>query len=350
MVKFKLPKTREMLRREAATWLARLQSRSDPQVERKFRRWRDRDPAHAQAFERVASSYQQAGLLRYSALASARAAPQPIRSPAPKYAWATAAALVLIVSAALYLARGTALWTSGTEAVMLSTKVGEIRRFSLADGSKVTLDTATAVEVEIGRAGRRALVRTGRARFEVTKGNRPFVIEAGNSISSAAGAVLDVEKFGDQARVDVVAGSARIGGSGPSGKQLSIQAGESVTAAHGRDVAQYSRASGPDWTRGMLEFDGTPLEAAVALANRYSNRKIVLSAGLDGLRVTGAFRAGDIGGLASALAEAFHLTLARTSEGNLVLSPSAKTSAPRPRLIEGPPRAAAKEPPRAGAE
>jgi transmembrane sensor len=312
-----------MLRRDAAAWLARLQSRRDPEIERKFRRWRDRDPAHAEAFERVAASYQQAGLLRYSALASVPAgAPRPASARAPTYAWAAAAALILLFSAGIYLVLGSGRWTSGTEAVMLSTRIGEIRRISLSDGSKVTLDTATSVEVEIGRMGRRALVKAGRARFEVEKAKRPFVIQAGDSFATAQGAVLDVEKFGNRARVDVLAGSAKIGGSGARGAELPLAAGETMTAVSGHGVQRHSLGSAPDWTHGMLEFDGTPLAPAVELANRYSKSKIRLSAGLEGLRVTGAFRAGDIRGLANALAEAFHLTVARTSEGNLILSRS----------------------------
>ena len=59
----------------------------------------------------------------------------------------------------------------------------------------------------------------------------------------------------------------------------------------------------------MLEFDGTPLEMAVELANRYSDRKIVIAPDLAALRVTGAFRAGDTRGLARALARAFDLSL-----------------------------------------
>lgn len=311
-----------MLRRDAAAWLARLQSRRDPEIEQKFRRWRDRDPAHAEAFERVAASYRQAGLLRYSAEAygSTGAGARPIRSRSLGYAWAAGAAVILLFSAGLFLLLGSGLWTSGTEAVMLSTKVGEIRSVSLSDGSKVTLDTATDVEVEIGRMGRRVLVKTGRARFDVAKSRRPFVIEAGGSIAAAAGSVLDVEESGSQVRVDVLAGSAKIVEPRAGGSELNLAAGETATVANGRAAEKRSLHAGPDWTRGMLEFDGTPLGAAVELANRYSKNKILLSADLEELRVTGAFRAGDVQGFAEALAEAFHLRVARTREGNLLLS------------------------------
>jgi transmembrane sensor len=311
-----------MLRRDAATWLARLQSRRDPDIEQKFERWRSLHPANAEAFERVAASYRQAGLLRHSALAAASyaAVPRPERPRTLTYALAAAAALIMFLFAGLYLFLGSGLWTSGTEAVMLSTGIGEIRSVRLSDGSKVTLDTSTSLEVEIGQMGRRILIKTGRARFDVARSTRPFVIEAGISIASAQGAVLDVEELGNQVRVDVLAGSARIGEPGAGGSGLNLAAGETATAALGRGAEKHSLKAAPDWTSGMLQFDGTPLGTAVELANRYSKSKILLSAGLQELRVTGAFRAGDIEGFAGALGEAFHLKLARTREGNLLLS------------------------------
>lgn len=310
-----------MLRREAATWLARLQSRRDPEIENKFHRWRDRDPAHAEAFERVAASYQQAGLLRYSALAAvpSRAVARS-RFRAPSYSWSLAAALMLLVSAGIYLTLAREFWTGGTEAVMLSTKVGEIQSFNLADGSKVTLDTASRVEIEIGHLGRRAVVKAGRARFDVANAGGPFIIEAGSSVASATGSVLDVEESGNEARVDVLAGSARIGWSGAGGSALRLAPGEAIMAVRGSPIEKRSVGPAPDWTRGMLEFDGTPLGAAVALANRYSNSKIVLSQGLEKLRITGAFRAGDNLGFARTLAAAFHLSVSRDRKGDFVLS------------------------------
>jgi transmembrane sensor len=81
----------------------------------------------------------------------------------------------------------------------------------------------------------------------------------------------------------------------------------------------------------MLQFDGIPIEAAVAVANRYSNRKIIISDDVAQLRVTGAFRAGDTPGLAKALAAAFHLSLSVNSAGDLILSnPGARPPPKKP--------------------
>jgi transmembrane sensor len=311
-----------MLRREAARWLARLQSERDPDVRRKFERWRA-DPRHAAAFERVNRTYQQAGLLRHSpALGPTQQAPAiPRGRPQLRPALAAAAAAAVLVPVAAVLVRGGAFPFRGTDAVMLATGVGEIRQFDLADGSRVTLDTATKVDIEIGRHRRSAHLRHGRARFQVARAAVPFVIETAGSTASTRGGVIDVERIGEEGRVQVLAGNADVSGAGPAqGPHVAIGAGEGVTVGQDGAGQKDVLAAGPDWTRGMLQFDGTPLAQAVALANRYSDRHILVSRDLNALQVTGAFRAGDTAGLAEALAAAFGLSLQHRSDGDLILS------------------------------
>lgn len=314
-----------MLRRQAANWLARLQSGRDPEAERKFSRWYSADPAHAEAFERVRRSYEQAGLLRQSPIASAPMPGAGERKPSaarlnPRYNWAAAAALAILVPAAL-LAIGRGISLGGTNAVMLVTRVGEIRRVALDDGSRVTLDTATSLEIQVRGGRRRALLNRGRARFEIARGDGPFVIQAGSTVVSSAHAIVDVERSGPQASVEVRSGTADVRGAGQSAvAELTLAAGEGARPTATAALQKHGLLPGPDWTRGMLEFDATPLGSAVALANRYSARQIIVEENLDQLRVTGAFRAGDTTGLAKALAEAFRLSLEKNAQGDLVLS------------------------------
>ena len=322
---FRPPKTRGMLRREAASWLARLQSGREPDIEHKFQRWHDRDPRNAAAFERVTRSYDQAGLLRQSSIVAS----DQHEPPATKTAWkplpalAAAVAIIILVPAGFVVLRNPGPPFGGTEAVMLMTQVGEIRQVDLADGSKVTLDTATKVEVEVGRSRRGAHLRYGRARFQVAQADTPFVVETGNSTITTREGVIDVEQGAQEDRVEVLAGAADV--RAPNGTDVS---GVTLARGHGATVnsggAEQTGALGPktDWTKGMLQFDGTPLPGAIALANRYSARHIILAGDLSGLRVTGAFRAGDTIGLAKALAAAFGLSLEQRTDGNILLSRS----------------------------
>jgi transmembrane sensor len=318
-----------MLRREAANWLARLQSGRDPDIENKVRRWRDADPRHAEAFDRVRRSYEQAGLLRHSPGAASGGHGPAIRKPERRArpAFAAAAAIAVLVPVGALLLRGGSLPLAGTNAMMLMTNVGEIRQVKLADGSTVTLDTATKVDVEIGRSRRGAHLRYGRARFQIAKSGEPFVVETASSTIAAQHAVIDVEQVGRQGRVQVLAGAADVGGSGQDqASRVTLDAGEGVTLGPGGPEQKGAVASVPDWPRGMLQFDGTPLADAVALANRYSEHKIIVTGDVGALRVTGAFRAGDTIGFARALAAAFHLSLRGTPSGDFLLSAAAVSS------------------------
>ena len=305
-----------MLRREAAGWLARLQSGREPDVEAKFRRWYGADPTHAAAFERVRRSYDQAGLLRNLDLPSlpASGAAPAATARNPRYAMAAAVAAILLVPAAmLTIGRGGLPFGSPT-VLMLATRVGEIREVGLSDGSRVTLDTASAVEIDLSRAHRRATLRKGRVRLAVATGDKPFVIEAGSATVTTNNGTVDVA---EQGRVDVLRGDADVRQA--DGRTISLTAGQTIAGGAGKVEREPSGAA-PDWTQGMLQFDGTPLPSAVALANRYWAHRIILGAGLEQVRVTGAFKAGDAAGFAKALAAAFHLSLRENPDGDLILS------------------------------
>lgn len=322
---FRLPKTRGMLRREAASWLARLQSGRGADVERKFEQWLA-DPRHAETFDRVRRSYEQAGLLRHSPMA-ASGEHEPASATSrwqPRPALAAAAAALVLMPLGLLLIRGGDAPFASTDTVLLMTAVGEIREFSLPDGSKVTLDTSTRVDLEIGRSRRNAHLRYGRARFRIAPAAAPFLVETAGTTVSARQGVIEVEQGARQERVEVLAGAADVRRSDRrQDRNVPLAAGRALTIDSSGAERVGAVAPGAEWTGGMLQFDGTPLAEAVALANRYSHRHIVLAGPIGTLRITGAFRAGDTAGLAKALAAAFHLSLRQDPDGDLVLSPSA---------------------------
>jgi transmembrane sensor len=153
-------------------------------------------------------------------------------------------------------------------------------------------------------------------------GQAPFVVQAGNATVTSDGSSFDVALEAQQTGIDVVSGRADVRNTNNAASTAQIIRAGEIVAATASGVRQTGApAGGTQWVRGMLQFDGTPLETAVEVANRYSEHKIVLSGELGQERVTGAFRAGDVPGLAKALAAAFHLSLVRAHDGELFLSP-----------------------------
>ncbi len=90
------------------------------------------------------------------------------------------------------------------EPLVLSTKRGEVRKVTLADGSVVTLDTDSRLLVWI-RSDRRDLeLDHGRVHFEVAHDrSRPFTVVADGSTTTALGTSFDVERR-TRCRVNIV--------------------------------------------------------------------------------------------------------------------------------------------------
>ena len=75
------------------------------------------------------------------------------------------------------------------------------------------------------------------------------------------------------------------------------------------------------WQRGLIVFDGTPLEDALAEVDRYTTAKfIVADDRIRHVRLGGDFRAGDVDGLLSTLRKNFYIDSRRDAQGRIVLT------------------------------
>jgi len=314
---------RERLRREAADWVARLQGPATEADRAAFRRWRDSDPANAAAYDRVKAAYDDSALLALTEVGrQRRLALEPRRrSSTFRYAIAAGVATVALISGVMLAGRFETA-RSSEELILYATNAGEIREVGLPDGLRMILDTRTSVMVDIGGERRRVTLRDGRARFAVAAANgRPLVVEAGRVRAEATASVFDVALIDGQATVQAIEGSVEVRMEPPQGDAIRLRSGELIgiptTGEPSRGVGAQAR-----WPERMLAFDDVPLGRAIAEANRYAGRRIVLAdPALERLRVTGTFRAGDLEGLARSLAEAFGLRLDAASRGELVLHP-----------------------------
>ena len=312
---------RERLRREAADWVARLQGPATEADRAAFQRWRDSDPAHAAAYDRVQAAYDDSALLALTEVGrQRRLALEPRRRLSTlRYAIAAGVATVALISGVMLAGRFETA-RSSEELILYATNAGEIREVGLPDGSRMTLDTRTSVSVDIGRERKRVTLRDGRARFVVAAADGgPLVVEAGRVRAEATGSVFDVALIDGQATVQAIEGSVAVRMDTPQSDEIRLRSGEMIgMAATGEPIR--GTGSQARWPEGMLAFDDVPLGRAIAEANRYGNRRIVLAdPTLERLRVTGTFRAGDLEGLARSLAEAFGLRLNAAQSGELVL-------------------------------
>ena len=300
--------------REAAEWLARLRG-GEPGEQRAFENWYSADHAHADAYDRVLASWEATGGLTTF---------EPGR-PALRRHWMLAvAAVAAIVLVCVGLGTGRNVTPrSGSDAVALTTSTGEIRTVALADGSRVTLDTQSAISAEFDASRRQVRLLRGRAHFDVNSEPRPFVIATDAGAISTGGAGVDVSIDGSTTRVGLLSGTAKIRPTSQSASLFRLLPGRSVVV--GRDgllepPTAFS-ASDTRWTNGMLSFEDAPLSRVIALANRYSATQIVLAdPALGTLKFTGTFKARDSLALARMIAAMFGLHCEEADSRRLKLS------------------------------
>lgn len=215
-------------------------------------------------------------------------------------------------------------FVSPARAETFETGRGDIRRFTLADGSRVTLDTDSRVEVTIDRRRRHALLRKGRARFDVVADARSFTIAAGNGNVTASEGQIDVGMGLDrQVELRLRSGSARVSAherasqTGRSDMPLTID--RPVLYAQGDFAPQFVAvpvADTRDWPSGWIEYRKVSLGELVRQANRYAKSPIVLDdALLADLSASGRFKLTETSRFADRIAELFALRVSRQSDG-----------------------------------
>jgi len=286
---------RQRARAEAGAWLARLRSElRTPADEAGFQAWLAQDAHHRDAFAAVTSAFEAAGAVAAQADASRPAARFGRRE------------LVAAGAAAAIAGAGGLIWRS-TEAGLIRTGVGQMRRTALADGSQVMLDTLSVVRVRFSSERRLVQLLQGRARFEVAKDvARPFIVSAGAREVIALGTVFTVSRVAQETSVFLEEGRVvvRDVADGATDRPLApgdrlVFAGASVTPVRDRPASDLVSA----WQTGRAYFDGVTLAEAVAEMNRYNRRRIeVADPAAAGLRLSGVFRTGDPDAFAQSVA------------------------------------------------
>ena len=318
---------------EAASWLARLREAPTLAEQQAFETWYAADPEHADAYDIVLGGWVASGKMAAAhGDQSLDQRPRANRQSRTGYAM-VAAALLLVVLTWFGLNQMGLFGRAARPSAELASSVGEIRTFALSDGSRVTLDTDSLLQIAFTTTERRLQLTRGRARFDVAHDPaRPFIVLAGGGSIAAHGTVFDVAIADARVTVALWRGSVEVrqkseptGASGPVAKRMLVP-GQAVTMSLAEPLAplQSLRPLEARWVSGMLSFENARLADVVAAANRYSMTRIILTNAVSrDLRFTGAFKATDAAGLAKMLAATFALRLSQDAKGNFLLAASA---------------------------
>ncbi|WP_417485696.1 FecR family protein [Maricaulis sp.] len=157
-----------------------------------------------------------------------------------------------------------------------STGRGEMQTRVLADGSTVTLNTASRIEVSFSDYERRIALPQGEALFEVTHDpSRPFIVAAGGYEVRAIGTAFNVYTRDDgRTMVTVVEGIVQAHDTVAPASPALLHAGDQVELAPGTPLPAPLRVDADlavAWRSGRLVFDGRRLADVVDEFRRYGD-------------------------------------------------------------------------------
>ena len=324
---------------QAAHWWVVFHGGGASSVERQeFAQWVVRSPARVEAYLRVARVHSAltrkdlrwpktpaAALVREALTAPHDPTPLPVQRTRPERARSRRlpafAGLGLV--AAVLLAVGV-VWhfLSGPE--QFQTKFGERLSVVLADGSRVTLNTDSKIEVLFRSNLRIVHLVQGEALFDVVhEARRPFEVRVGKAIMRDLGTRFDVDRRRERTIVTVVEGRVGIIATGSAGGNVGklpelsatdraiIDNEGSIQLHHAINAAETT-----GWLHGSLVFQRRPMGEVADEFNRYNPQQIkIRSPALRKLEITGTFRSDDLASFLAYIADIPGVRIAKDASG-----------------------------------
>lgn len=331
---------------EAAEWFVRLQADLPREERTEFVVWLRESPVHIAEMIRVAQVH---GVLeKFDDWASVgspegsyetmvvplpvqRVRPEPSSSlpQSPRSADFSAHRLLpsIVVVASVLLLMGGALLLRDWRGQVIETVRGERREVVLEDGTRLQIDPETRVRVLYNHEVRKVLLEAGRSLFHVAKSpNRPFLVQAGDTVVRAVGTTFGVDRESRDVIVTVTEGTVSVTSQAQgtaAAQPLPVGPSEQSSTPSGRrDVPSGSRSrpvlltanqqltvgnSGPArsvravdgekelaWAEGRLIFHDDSIDKVIAEFNRYNHMQLsATDPALEKETVTGVFGAGD---------------------------------------------------------
>lgn len=294
----------------AAHWFARMGATpGDATMQRQFQHWHDENPLHPWAWERVALLQAQLGnakgALGYQVLDRAGRASFGRRG--------------VLKTVALGVGLSALGWAGYREAPVLladlRTGTGERLTRTLADGSTLVLNTASAVDIVFNAEARLILLREGEIFIQTAKDARPFIVRSAQGEMQALGTRFSVRQQDGVTQLGVFQHAVAVRPQGAPGEQTIIDSGQAVSFNARTLFDRHPLDPLADtWISGRLVVDGWRLDRLVGELQRYRSGYLGCAPEIAHLRVSGSYPLDDIDLALSAIARSLPVKVVRYTD------------------------------------
>jgi len=311
------PPSPDSVHAQAVDWLLRIRSENCPETERHaFNIWLEASASHRQAYETVLAQWEWMEPFKAMNF-PARDAALRYRGKSPRrlFIYSAAATLLLAMGLTAFMPNG---WL-GIPHTYVAEK-GDRQTVTLADGSRIELNTESEVRVHFNRWQRSVEIIKGEAFFTVNHdAERPFEVRAGSGRIRDIGTAFEVYIKPEHVIVAVQEGIVEVQASGKreltAGQQLAFSNSGEFQALQAQDVAGLTA-----WRQGNLVFRNRRLDDVLAEVGRYHDTRVRLqNETLGKLRVSGTFHTAELGDTLDAIAAILPVNIDHVGTHEIVL-------------------------------
>lgn len=315
---------------EAAEWFAILRDDQVSDAERQgWQQWLAASPAHVAAWKRVEAISQPFAQIKHHA-PRGTAHQALARSPAARRQTLRLLGIGGLLLGTGLLLRQTLPWQSWTPAYAIAhaaqrTAIGDQKQLVLEDGSRLSINTASAVDLDFRPNLRRIVLHEGEILIETAPDPqsppRPLVVDTRFGRLSALGTRFNVLSDRQGIRLAVFEGVVRIA---PTSGEPAVDVAAGQQA---RISAKRIEAAGPadpareQWARGHLIADNVALAQFIEELQRYTPVRLDIDAEAGRHRLLGVYRmakpARDVALILAAVESALPVRVHATSDSSI---------------------------------
>jgi transmembrane sensor len=278
---------------EAGDWFVRLSSGDALEQDFiAFKQWQEADNLNLQAWQKIEQTTQH-----FKTVANHQDINQTLKriynAPSPKRRIVLKQIALLIGSSGLsYMAYQTQPWQPYL--ADYRTPTGVQQHLTLADGSKLILNTASSVNIKFTDSERLIELLAGEVLIETAhemgRLYRPLIVTTQHGKAVALGTRFMVRDFDQYTQVSVLEGAVRITSKGDQLRNVTIQAGESIRFS----LDQFSAKSAVTsldaiWAKGFIVVDNMRLDDFVQTLSRYRPGLLQCDPAVAHIQISGSF-------------------------------------------------------------
>jgi transmembrane sensor len=280
----------EQVVRQAIHWMMRLRGNSDTELHGACEHWRGLSVDHELAWQRVQQLDRELGM-SLKALPGAGLVLDNASQRLRRRQTLKLLSGVAVGGAALWMTRDITPWERLT--ADLATATGERRSLDLADGTRLLLNTDSAVDIRFDAQQRLLDLRRGEILVSGPTQGPLLRVRTDHGLLEARGSRFVLRQDKAASRISVLQGSVALNPASGLSRQVA-EAGQSfdITRDAILPVPRLDMEAGA-WAEGLIVTGDMRLADFLAEVSRYRSGRLACADGIADLRLSGVFRLDD---------------------------------------------------------